>query len=172
MTYKHLPIGVQDFETIRTENFYYVDKTPLIRQLVQEGRHYFLSRPRRFGKSLLVDTIKALFEGRETLFEGLGIHPHWDWSVTYPVLRLSFDGKYIEPEEIEGDIIEQLENIEREHGLAPALASNTGPRRLRNILNRLHQTTGQRVVVLVDEYDKPILDALGGDPVLARANRD
>jgi len=171
MTRHGLPIGIQDFATLRSEDFHYVDKTPLVRQLVEEGRHYFLSRPRRFGKSLLLDTIRALFAGQETLFRGLAIHPHWDWSVTHPVLRLSFDGKYDGPEEIEGDIIEQLEGVERKYGLAPAATSDTGPRRLRNILHRLHHTTGQRVVVLVDEYDKPILDALQ-DPDQARANRD
>ncbi len=171
MTRQHLPIGIQDFATIRSEGFYYVDKTPLIGRLVEEGRHYFLSRPRRFGKSLLVDTLRALFAGEEALFQGLAIHPHWDWSVTHPVVRLSFDGKYDRPEEIEGDIIEQLEAIERNAGLPPAATSDTGPRRLRNLLDRLHHQTGQRVVVLVDEYDKPILDALH-DPARARANRD
>ncbi len=171
MTSRRLPIGIQDFETIRSEGFCYVDKTPLIRQLVDEGRHYFLSRPRRFGKSLLVDTIKALFEGRKELFEGLDIHGHRDWSVTHPVLRLSFGGNYNTPPDIEGDIIEQLESAEREHGLTPASTSDTGPRRLRNLLDRLHRATGQRVVILVDEYDKPILDVLR-DPALATANRD
>ncbi|MCY4259993.1 MAG: AAA family ATPase, partial [Rhodobacteraceae bacterium] len=171
MTRQHLPIGIQDFATIRSEGFYYVDKTPLIRQLVKGGRHYFLSRPRRFGKSLLLDTLKALFEGQEALFRGLAIHDHWDWSVTHPVLRLSFDGKYSTPEEIEGDVLEQLEAVEDEYGLTPASTSNTGPRRLRNLLDRLHHTTGQQAVVLVDEYDKPILDALP-DPDRARANRE
>jgi len=85
MTRRSLPIGIQDFETIRGEDFYYVDKTPLIRRLVDGGRFYFLSRPRRFGKSLLVDTLKVLFEGQEALFRGLDIHDHWDWSVTHPV---------------------------------------------------------------------------------------
>ena len=86
-------------------------------------------------------------------------------------MRLSFDGKYDAPGEIEGDVIEQLEAVERQHGLSPAPASDTGPRRLRNILGRLHQATGRRVVVLVDEYDKPILDVLH-DPELATANRN
>ncbi len=172
MTRNLLPIGIQDFGTIRNEGFYYVDKTALIRKLVQEGRHYFLSRPRRFGKSLLVDTISALFEGHEELFEGLDIHRHWDWSATpNPMLRLSFGGKYSEPGDVEGDIIEQLETIECEYGLPPARESDTGPRRLRNILYRLHKTVGQQVVVLVDEYDKPILDVLH-NPELATANRD
>ena len=168
---RRLPIGIQDFRTIREQDFCYVDKTPLVRRLVDEGRFYFLSRPRRFGKSLLLDTLRSLFEGREELFRGLDIHGHWDWSATHPVVRLSFDGKYNEPEEIEGDIIEQLEAIERRHGLSAAQASDTGPRRLRNVLDRLHRKTGQRVAVLVDEYDKPILDVLQ-DPELATANRD
>ena len=166
-----LPIGIQDFRTIREQDFYYIDKTPHIRRLVSEGRFYFLSRPRRFGKSLLVDTLRSLFAGQETLFRGLDIHGHWDWSVAHPVVRLSFGGKYNEPGEIEGDIIEQLESMERHHDLAPAPTSDTGPRRLRSILDRLHHVTGQRVVVLVDEYDKPILDVLH-DPDLATANRD
>ncbi|MCY4302941.1 MAG: AAA family ATPase, partial [Aestuariivita sp.] len=153
MTRKCLPVGIQDFETIWGENFYYVDKTPLIRRLVDGGRFYFLSRPRRFGKSLLLDTIGALFAGQEALFRGLDIDNHWDWSVSHPVVRLSFDGKYNEPEEIDGDVIEQLESVERKYDLALASTSDTGPRRLRNLLDRLHHTTGQRVVVLVDEYD-------------------
>ncbi len=171
MTRKSLPIGIQDFPTIRREDFYYVDKTPLIRQLVEEGRHYFLARPRRFGKSLLVDTIKALFEGQEALFRGLAIHDHWDWSVTHPVLRLSFDGKSDGPDEIERDIIDQLEVIERTAGLdlVPSAGGATG--RLQTLLYHLHHATGQRVVVLVDAYDTPILDALH-DPARARANRD
>ena len=168
---RRLPIGIQDFRTIREQDFYYVDKTPLVRKLVEEGRFYFLSRPRRFGKSLLLDTLRSLFEGREELFRGLDIHGHWDWSDRHPVVRLSFDGKYNAPGEIEGDVIEQLEAIERHHDLAPVPTSDTGPRRLRNILDRLHRKAGRQVVVLVDEYDKPILDVLQ-DPELATANRD
>ena len=171
MTRRLLPIGLQDFRTMREQGFYYVDKTSLIRQMVEEGRFYFLSRPRRFGKSLLLDTLRLLFDGREELFRGLDIHGHWDWSVPHPVVRLSFGGKYDDPGEIEGDVIEQLEAAERQYGLEPAPTSDTGPRRLRSVLDRLHRSAGRRVVVLVDEYDKPILDALH-DPELARANRD
>ena len=171
MTRRRLPIGIQDFRTIRETDSYYVDKTPLVRRLVDGGRFYFLSRPRRFGKSLLLDTLRSLFECREALFRGLDIHGHWDWSTPHPVVRLSFGGKYSEPGEIEGDVIEQLEAIERRYGLSPAPTSDTGPRRLRNILDRLHHASGRQVAVLVDEYDKPILDALH-DPELATANRD
>jgi len=171
MTRQRLPIGIQDFARLRETDSYYVDKTPLIRDLIEHGDHYFLSRPRRFGKSLLLDTIKSLFTGQEALFRGLAIHDHWDWSVTHPAVRLSFGGRYSTPEEIEGDVIEQLEAVEDDYGLTPAVTSDTGPRRLRNVLRRAHQKTGHPVVILVDEYDKPILDALG-DPALARANRD
>ncbi len=128
--------------------------------------------PRRLGKSLLLDTLRALFAGQEALFRGLAIHDHRDWAAPpHPVLRLSFDGRYSTPGEIEGDVLEQLEAVEDEYGLTPGSMSNTGPRRLRNLLDRLHHTTGQQAVVLVDEYDKPILDALP-DPDRARANRE
>ncbi len=170
MTRQRLPIGIQNFRTIRSEGFYYVDKTPLVRRLVDEGRHYFLSRPRRFGKSLLLDTLRSLFACDEPLFRGLDIHPHWDWSAPHPVVRLSFDGKYNEPGEIERNVLTQLELIERNAGLPPA-SCTTGPERLLDLLDRLHTTAGRPAVVLVDEYDKPILDVLH-DPELARANRD
>ncbi|MCY4301542.1 MAG: AAA family ATPase [Aestuariivita sp.] len=171
MTRQRLPIGIQDFDRLRSTDSYYADKTSLIRELIAQGDYWFLSRPRRFGKSLLVSTFKTLFEGREDLFEGLDIDDHWDWSVSHPVVRLSFGGGYGTPDAIDGDVLEQLEGVERKYDLAPASTSDTGPRRLRNLLDRLHHTTGQRVVVLVDEYDKPILDALR-DPEQARANRE
>ena len=171
MTRRQLPIGIQSFRRIREQGCYYVDKTFHINRLVDTGDYYFLSRPRRFGKSLLVDTIRELFEGNETLFRDLNIHTHWDWSIRHPVVRLSFGGAYSEPGEVEGDIIEQLESIERYHNLSPARTSDTGSRRLRNILDRLHHATGQQVVVLVDEYDKPILDVID-NPEMATANRD
>ncbi len=170
MTSRRLPIGIQDFARLRETDSYYVDKTLLIRDLIEQGDHWFLSRPRRFGKSLLVDTIKALFEGRKELFEGLAIHDHRDWSVTHPVLRLSFGGKYDGPADIERNIMAQLDVIERNAGLSVA-DCRTAPERLLDLLDRLHHTTGQRVVILVDEYDKPILDTLH-DPDRARANRD
>ena len=171
MTSRQLPIGIQSFRRIQEQDCYYVDKTPHIRRLVDMGDFYFLSRPRRFGKSLLVDTLRELFEGNESLFRGLDIHGHWDWSIKNPVVRLSFDGNYSEPGGLEGDIIEQLESIERHHNLSPARTSDTGSRRLRNILDRLHHATGQQVVVLVDEYDKPILDVIDNSE-MATANRD
>ena len=170
MNRRRLPIGIQSFRRLRETDSYYVDKTPLIRRLIDESDYCFLSRPRRFGKSLLLDTLKSLFEGHEELFRGLDIHGHWDWSVTHPVVRLSFGGKFIDPGDLQRNILAQLEVIERNAGL-PTAFFQTGPERLWDLLDRLHRETGQQVVVLVDEYDKPILDVLH-DPDLARANRD
>ena len=90
MTRRRLPIGIQTFRELRERDCYYVDKTAYIVRLADEGKHYFLSRPRRFGKSLFLDTLKEAFEGNEPLFEGLAVHGDWDWSVRHPVLRLSF----------------------------------------------------------------------------------
>ncbi len=171
MTRRQLPVGIQSFRRVREQDCYYVDKTPHIRRLVDRGDFYFLSRPRRFGKSLLIDTLRELFEGNEPLFRGLHIHEHWDWSIKHPVVRLSFGGKYDEPGDLAHSIDNQLAIIERNAGLDPAQSSFTGPERLRDLLDRLHQTTGQQAAVLVDEYDKPILDVID-KPEMAKANRD
>ena len=167
---RKLPIGIQTFREIREENYYYVDKTALIQRLMDEGKHYFLSRPRRFGKSLFLDTLKELFEGNEPLFEGLYIHDHWDWSVRHPVLRLDFGiGNFKEPDYLQANVMEQLAAIESRSGVVTEAV--TAPGRFASLIEALHDCAGQRVVVLVDEYDKPILDALEV-PEVARANRD
>ncbi|MCY4051279.1 MAG: AAA family ATPase [Gammaproteobacteria bacterium] len=166
-----LPIGIQTFRRLREKGCYYVDKTSLIRQMVDEGDFYFLSRPRRFGKSLLVSTLKELFEGNEPLFRGLDIHPHWDWSVQYPVVRLTLDGKVSTPESVEKNVVNQLGGIESKFGLTSLPPLTEAADRLRNLLDHLYQKTDRQVVVLVDEYDKPVLDVLEDDEK-ARANRD
>ena len=171
MNRQRLPVGNQDFRRLRTTNSYYVDKTPLVRKLIENGDYYFLSRPRRFGKSLLVSTLKALFEGQEDLFRGLAIDDHWDWSIKFPVVRLSFDGSYNELGQIEHDVMRQLASVERRYGVSPDTTSVSGSLRLSHLVEQLHDQTGQQVVVLVDEYDKPILDVLS-NPDLATANRE
>ena len=171
MQRRRLPIGIQSFRRLRERDCYYVDKTALIGDLIDRGEHYFLSRPRRFGKSLLLDTLGELFAGSEELFRGLRIHDHWDWDEKHPVVRLSFGGKYSEPGELGSSIHTQLRIIERNAGLDPAPDTMKPPDRLRDLLDRLRHQTGRQVVVLVDEYDKPILDVLG-DPERAKANRD
>ena len=165
-----LPIGIQTFREIREEDCYYVDKTGYARRLAERGKHYFLSRPRRFGKSLFLDTLKELFEGNEALFRGLEIHDHWDWSRRHPVLRLSFGGgKFTERSHLHTNLMAQLSAIERRTGVGSD--HDTAPERFGSLLEMLHEHTGQRVAVLVDEYDKPILDALS-IPEVARSNRN
>ena len=170
MTRRKLPIGIQTFRRIREDGCYYVDKTAHIRRLLDEGTHYFLSRPRRFGKSLFLDTCKELFEGSEVLFEGLAVHDRWDWSVRHPVVRLSFgSGSFTAPGDVQARTREQLAAIERRMEIVSECGTEAG--RLASLLEALHEHTGQRVAVLVDEYDRPILDALEV-PEVARANRD
>ncbi|WP_295427127.1 ATP-binding protein [uncultured Thiodictyon sp.] len=170
MRRRKLPIGIQTFAKIREDDHYYVDKTGFIRQLIDEGTHYFLSRPRRFGKSLLIDTLGELFCGNEALFRGLVIHPHWDWATRYPVIRLSFGGGVVRDRaELDLKIREQLRINQAALGLTD---SETGVDAwFAELLRLAHAATGQRVVVLVDEYDKPILDNLTR-PDLARECRD
>ena len=170
MSRRRLPIGIQTFRTLRERDCYYVDKTAFVERLLDEGTHYFLSRPRRFGKSLFLDTLKELFEGSEELFEGLHIHALHDWSQRHPVVRLSFGGgNFRESDLLEPNVMEQLAAAERRLGVVSEFLTAAG--RFAYLLEALHRQTGQRVVVLVDEYDKPILDALE-EPEVARANRD
>ena len=170
MTRRKLPIGMQTFRKIREGRCYYVDKTAYIGQLLDKGEHYFLSRPRRFGKSLFLDTCKELFEGNEPLFEGLAIHDRWDWSVRHPVLRLSFgSGHFREPGYLHEEVMDQLRILEEESEVVAH--HDAAPARFRHLIRTLHQRAGRPVAILVDEYDKPILDALDA-PEVARANRD
>ena len=170
MTRRRLPIGIQTFRKIREQDCYYVDKTPHIRRLLSHGTHYFLSRPRRFGKSLFLDTLKELFEGNEALFEGLDIRDKWDWSVRHPVLNLSFGGgNFKEPGYVEANLMEQLAAAERRAGVVVQYGTAAG--RFSSLIEALHRQAGHPVAVLIDEYDKPILDALEV-PEIARANRD
>ncbi len=173
MNERKFPIGIADFYSIRTDGYYYVDKTPHIENLINRGRYYFLSRPRRFGKSLLLDTMRELFEGNEPLFRGLHIHDRWDWSIQYPVVRLSFNADYSKPGVLEEDVRVQFEALEAKHGLCDDYdATNLrGSTRFGRLLHNLHIKTGVQAVVLIDEYDKPILDAIN-DKELAISNRD
>ena len=168
---RKLPIGIQTFSDIREDGYYYVDKTPFIEKLVNQNKYYFLSRPRRFGKSLLLDTLRCLFEGREALFEGLYIHDRWDWQNRYPVVRISFSNGVVNSrEDLDENIRFQLQQ-QRAH-----LGVNTAPPKrvaddFASLLESAHHVHGQRVVVLIDEYDKPILDNLL-NPEVARALRE
>ncbi len=165
-----LPIGIQTFREIRTDGLRYVDKTPFAFRLVQEGKYNVLFRPRRFGKSLFVSMLQDLFECRRRLFRGLAIEPHWDWSSPRPVVRLDFAaGSFGETDGLHKNFLRQLRSHERVSGIR--LASDRGPDRFAELLELLHERTGRRVVVLVDEYDSPIVEVLS-NPALAKANRD
>ena len=170
MKRRKLPAGIQTLRKIREENCYYVDKTAYIHRLVTEHAHCFLSRPRRFGKSLLVDTIKELFEGNEPLFRGLSIHDRWNWSVRHPVLRFSFaGGSFKGLLDAKEDFLDQLSSLEHAAGVTARFSSPA--RRLAGLITALREQTGQRVVLLVDEYDRPINDALQ-TPEIAESHRD
>lgn len=159
MNRKKLPIGIQTFSEIRTENYYYADKTDFCFKLATQGKYYFLSRPRRFGKSLLIDTISELFAGNQKLFEGLYIYDKWDWSIKYPVIRISFGAGIVQNRADLDDAIQGLLEINQK-SLRIDCDELSEKRCFERLIRMAHEKTGQRVVILVDEYDKPILDNL------------
>lgn len=166
---KKLPIGISTLQKIRDDNCVYVDKTAYVQQLVESGTYYFLSRPRRFGKSLLVDTLRELFQGNEALFRGLHIHPHWDWSVQHPVISLSFGGgEFRSVAALENKIGELLRINQQRWGIT--CQETTPAACFAELIRTAHARYGKTVVVLVDEYDKPILDAIS-NPAVALENR-
>jgi len=167
---KQLPIGIQTFREIREEGHYYVDKTGFAVDLVRTGKTFFLSRPRRFGKSLFLDTLKELFEGSRDLFTGLAAEDRWDWSVKHPVIRLDLGLAASDSlDQLERSVLRQIRASAGFLGV-PASQEYVAEA-LAEVIENLHRHTGQRVVVLVDEYDKPILDNLA-QPDLARQMRD
>lgn len=153
------PIGIQSFETIIEDGYVYIDKTALVYDLVHNGQVYFLCRPRRFGKSLLVSTLKCYFEGRKELFEGLAIDRlEKEWN-RYPVLHLSFGGQnYAESTALDEVLEEFVATAEKRYG-TDGMAKTLGSR-FRAVLRQAHEKTGKKTVVLVDEYDKPLLDVM------------
>lgn len=153
------PIGIQTFSRIRENGYVYIDKTALIHQLVSRGSIYFLSRPRRFGKSLMISTLEAYYEGRKELFEGLAIAGlEKDW-FQYPVFHIDFNGDNFAKEGVlEAAIEGYLGNWEDMYGKNPNYT--TPGTRFIELPRRASEKTGRRAVVLVDEYDKPILDVL------------
>lgn len=153
------PIGIQSFDKIINEGYLYIDKTELIYDLVHNGNIYFLSRPRRFGKSLLVSTLECYFQGRKELFKGLAMEKlETEWK-EYPVFHIDFNGKdFTKENELESVLTEFVETQEAIYGKSP-FATTLGSR-FREILKAAHEKTGLRAVVLIDEYDKPLLDVM------------
>ena len=162
MNSKIYPIGVQNFESLRKDDYFYIDKTALVYQLARTGRYYFLSRPRRFGKSLLISTLEAYFQGKKELFEGLAIETlEKDW-IKHPILHLDLNiEKYDVPESLDNILEKSLVAWEKLYGAEPSERSFS--LRFAGIIQRACEKTGQRVVILVDEYDKPMLQAIGDD---------
>ena len=175
------PVGIQDFKGLREDGYVYVDKTPLIYKMITQGKPYFLSRPRRFGKSLLVTTLAAIFEGRRDLFEAFttkdGIEQpqlfiattDWDWE-PHPVFRFDFSaGDLTTIVQLDTLIDETLKDYERKYGITPGVRDANI--RMVNLLRTSHELTGRRAVVLVDEYDNFILHALGDAEKVATARQ-
>ena len=169
---RKMPIGIQDFETLRTDGYVYVDKTSLIYDLVQNGKPYFLSRPRRFGKSLLVTTLEAYFKGKKELFEGLKIAEYETEWAEYPVLKFSLaGGEFTKPDGLADALNKTLKGFEDAYGLPQGDAGDL-PGRFKDALENAKKKTGRRVVVLVDEYDNPLLKTFGEAPEQEKENRD
>ena len=156
---KNLPIGIQTFENIRskTANFIYVDKTDFVYEIAQNTGSYFLSRPRRFGKSLFLGTLKSLFQGKKELFEGLYIYDKWDWSQTFPVIHFSFDALNYRDRGLDTVIFERINDIAEQYDIF--LVKEDYKSRFEELLHKVSKKHG-KVVFLVDEYDKPIIDFL------------
>lgn len=162
MSSKNYPIGIQNFEKVIEGSYFYIDKTALIYQLVKTGSYYFLSRPRRFGKSLLLSTLEAYFRGRKELFAGLAMEKlEKDWT-EYPILHIDLNiEKYNNPESLNNILEKYLSKWEEQYGANPSERSLS--LRFAGIIERAYQQTGQRVVILIDEYDKPMLQAIGDE---------
>ncbi len=152
------PVGIQDFSEIRTGGYVYVDKTQFIDALLNQGKFYFLSRPRRFGKSLFVSTLEYLFKGHKALFKGLYIDEKWDWTQTSPIIKISFSNISHKEKGLNRAISDSLNETAKPYGVL--LEETTNSAKFKELIIKLSAQHGQ-VVVLIDEYDKPIIDYLG-----------
>lgn len=155
---KKLPIGIQDFRKLREGNFLYIDKTQQIHRLLTESGYYFLSRPRRFGKSLTLNTIKEIFKGSKELFKGLWIEDKWDWTETNPVIHIYFEAMGYKTKGLEKAISDFLQSEADKHEIV--LQEEKYESRFHELLSKIHQKYGKQVVVIIDEYDKPLIDYL------------
>ncbi len=167
---RKLPIGIQDFEKLREGNYLYVDKTALVYRLVSTSIPYFLSRPRRFGKSMLISTFEAYFLGKKELFKGLAIESlEKEWK-RYPVLHLDLNAKkYAVADDLTAILTLHLEKWEEQYG--DEMRERSPEERFAYIIRRAYEQTGCRVVVLIDEYDKPLLQTILDEPLMKEYRR-
>ena len=169
---KKLPIGIQTFAKIRDpeEDYYYIDKTEILKRLVDAGSYYFLSRPRRFGKSLFLDTLGEAFNGNQSFFRGLYLEHNWNWTKKYPVLKIDFGSGVIHEQIVLHQIIKELliECFQKE---SLEVNNESLPGMFRELIQKLQSKYSQKVVILIDEYDKPILDNLT-EPEVASSMRE
>jgi hypothetical protein len=166
---KKLPLGLQDFRGIIEGGYKYIDKTEYIHRIATTGKYHFLSRPRRFGKSITISTLQELYSGSKELFKGLWIEDKWDWSRKHPVIRLSFTGIGFAESGLPKALHYQLDKLIREHSLPPVHEANLSAK-----FEYLIQELGKvnKVVVLIDEYDAPIIHFLGKEVAKAYENRE
>jgi len=171
MKLKKLPIGIQTFSKIREDEYIYIDKTALALDVINDYQYVFLSRPRRFGKSLFLDTLRNIFEGKQQYFKGLAIEDQWDWSQSHPVIRISFaEGKIQSIHDLEDKFEEIFIFNQQRLGITCQFAARDR-RCFSELIRKAHDQYQQKVVVLVDEYDKPILDNIT-DTAVAKEIRD
>ncbi|SEM30975.1 Predicted AAA-ATPase [bacterium A37T11] len=161
------PIGIQNFRKVREGGYLYVDKTEIIHRLVTTGEYYFLSRPRRFGKSLMVDTLEELFSGSKELFEGLWIYDHWDWTKKNPVIHFNFAEIPYKEVGLQEALKIELERNAKFAGVVLETATLQG--RFRELIEKVAQSKGP-IILLIDEYDKPLIDFLDV-PITVDENR-
>ena len=160
---KKLPAGIQTFRTIIEDDYLYIDKTEIARNLIDNYQYVCLSRPRRFGKSLFLDTLKNIFEGKRELFRGLLIEEQWNWEVKYPVIKISFSGGIHSKADLEGDLLYILKSNEKRLGLE--CENRTRAQHFfAELIEKAYEKYHQKVVILIDEYDKPILDNIENIP--------
>lgn len=165
------PIGIQSFSEIREGGYVYVDKTAYIYKLASTGKYYFLSRPRRFGKSLLISTMEAYFKGRKELFAGLAIESLETKWEAYPVLHLDFTGsRYAVLSDLQAALDQQLSGWESLYGIEPRYADPSA--RFKDVIDAAYSKTGKKVVVLIDEYEKPIIDNIDNPELMAQFRRE
>ncbi|MEA1921719.1 MAG: AAA family ATPase, partial [Pseudomonadota bacterium] len=171
---KKLPIGIQTFSELvdPAENYIYVDKTRALYNLTQAGKYYFLSRPRRFGKSVLLSTLGDLFAAKKKLFKGLYIEKKWDWDTRHPVIKISFGGGQFDTEEnFNRQLARIMEDNQERLAINCAADKNDAGTCFHNLVKKAFHKYGEKVVILIDEYDKPILDHIT-NKTIARVNLD